>query len=395
MSHGEIPLPVLGTTSSALSGGVTRGPRPDWLRVRLPSGPNWARLRGLLRSKSLHTVCEEARCPNLAECWGEGTATFMILGDVCTRSCRFCAVTSGRPTGLDLEEPERVAEAVEAMGLRHAVITSVNRDDLGDGGARIFAETIRAVRRRMPETTVETLIPDFRGDRKALGIVMAAAPEILNHNVETVPRLYRRVRPGARYRWSLGILEEAKRLRPDALTKTGVMLGLGETADELDALMEDLVASGVDILTAGQYLRPTPNHLPVERYVPPAEFDDLAARGRAIGLRHVEAGPLVRSSYHAANQVPGDARSAASQSIQPVDKVTRHSSGDASRLNAPLRCAPGRSSLRIGRNTPGIPPSRAAPTGRTGSAGRRPAPTGRTGRENWATLGAHATSSTD
>lgn len=315
MNRQEIPLPVLGTNSPPQPG-VPRGPRPEWLRVRLPSGPVWSRLRRLIRAKSLHTVCEEARCPNLAECWGEGTATFMILGDVCTRSCRFCAVTSGRPVGLDLEEPERVADAVEAMGLRHAVITSVNRDDQADGGARVFAATIRAVRRRMPETTIETLIPDFRGDLDVLRIVMEAAPEILNHNVETVPRLYRRVRPGARYAWSLGILEEAKKLRPKALTKTGVMLGLGETAEELDALMEDLVGIGVDVLTAGQYLRPTTNHLPVERYIPPEEFDDLAARGRAIGLRHVEAGPLVRSSYHAANQIPAEAPAAATRSVQ-------------------------------------------------------------------------------
>ena len=301
MNPGEIPLPVLGSGPNPVP---QRGPRPEWLRVRLPSGPTWARLRKLLRTRELHTVCEEARCPNLAECWGEGTATFMILGDICTRACRFCAVTTGRPIGLDEEEPERVADAVEAMDLRHAVITSVNRDDLDDGGARIFAETIRAVRRRMPETTVETLIPDFKGDLGALRTVLDARPEILNHNVETVPRLYKRVRPGARYRWSLALLEEAKRVRPEALTKTGIMLGLGETAAELDALMDDLAAIRVDILTAGQYLRPTPAHLPVERYVPPAEFDALAARGRARGLRHVEAGPLVRSSYHAANQIP-------------------------------------------------------------------------------------------
>ncbi len=307
MSAGEIPLPVVGGGPGAP---IPEGRRPDWLRVRLPAGPTWSRLRKLLRASDLHTVCEEARCPNLAECWGEGTATFMILGDICTRACRFCAVTTGRPTGLDLEEPRRVADAVEVMGLRHAVITSVNRDDLEDAGARIFAETIQTVRRRTPGTTVETLIPDFRGDLKALGTVMAAGPEILNHNIETVPRLYRRVRPGARYRWSLAILEEAKRLRPEALTKTGVMLGLGETAEELDAVIRDLVGIGVDILTAGQYLRPTPAHLPVERYVPPEEFDALAARGRALGLRHVEAGPLVRSSYHAANQIPQDAPAA-------------------------------------------------------------------------------------
>ncbi|MDE3260440.1 MAG: lipoyl synthase [Acidobacteriota bacterium] len=281
-----------------------RRPRPDWLRVRVPSGPTWGRLRSLLREKNLHTVCEEARCPNVAECWGQGTATFMILGDICTRACRFCAVTTGRPTGLDLEEPERVADAVELMDLRHAVITSVNRDDLADGGAGIFAETIRAVRRRCPDTTVEVLIPDFQGDWAALAIVMEEDPEILNHNVETVPRLYKAVRPGARYQRSLDLLRRAKELRPGALTKTGVMLGLGETAEELDALMEDLVRNSVDILTAGQYLQPTPAHLPVERFVPPDEFRAVAERGKAMGLRHVEAGPLVRSSYHAANQIP-------------------------------------------------------------------------------------------
>ena len=281
-----------------------RRPRPDWLRVRVPAGPTWGRLRSLLREKNLHTVCEEARCPNVAECWGQGTATFMILGDICTRACRFCAVTTGRPVGLDLEEPERVADAVELMELRHAVITSVNRDDLADGGAGIFAETIRAVRRRCPDTTVEVLIPDFQGDWAALAVVMEEQPEILNHNVETVPRLYKAVRPGARYQRSLDLLRRAKELRPGALTKTGVMLGLGETAAELDALMEDLVRNSVDILTAGQYLQPTPAHLPVERFVPPEEFRAVAERGKARGLRHVEAGPLVRSSYHAANQIP-------------------------------------------------------------------------------------------
>lgn len=307
MTNAVVPLPVIGSGLSPTAGAgpkPARSPRPDWLKVRVPSGPAWARLRRLLREKNLHTVCEEARCPNVAECWGQGTATFMILGDICTRACRFCAVTTGRPVGLDLEEPERVADAVELMGLRHAVITSVNRDDLADGGAGIFAETIRAVRRRCPETTVEVLIPDFQGDAAALAIVMAEAPEVLNHNVETVPRLYKAVRPGARYQRSLDLLCRAKELRPEALTKTGVMLGLGETADELDSLMADLVRNSVDILTAGQYLQPTPAHLPVERFVPPDEFRAVAERGKAIGLRHVEAGPLVRSSYHAANQIP-------------------------------------------------------------------------------------------
>ena len=309
MTGAAVPLPVIGAGLSPAAGAGSkpaRHPRPDWLKVRVPSGPAWARLRKLLREKNLHTVCEEARCPNVAECWGQGTATFMILGDICTRACRFCAVTTGRPVGLDLEEPERVADAVELMDLRHAVITSVNRDDLADGGAGIFAETIRAVRRRCPETTVEVLIPDFQGNAAALAIVMEEAPEILNHNVETVPRLYKAVRPGARYQRSLDLLRHAKELRPEAITKTGVMLGLGETAGELDSLMTDLVRNSVDILTAGQYLQPTPAHLPVERFVPPDEFRAVAARGKAIGLRHVEAGPLVRSSYHAANQIPQD-----------------------------------------------------------------------------------------
>ena len=309
MTGAAVPLPVIGAGLSPAAGAGSkpaRHPRPDWLKVRVPSGPAWARLRKLLREKNLHTVCEEARCPNVAECWGQGTATFMILGDICTRACRFCAVTTGRPVGLDLEEPERVADAVELMDLRHAVITSVNRDDLADGGAGIFAETIRAVRRRCPETTVEVLIPDFQGNAAALAIVMEEAPEILNHNVETVPRLYKAVRPGARYQRSLDLLRRAKELRPEAITKTGVMLGLGETAGELDSLMTDLVRNSVDILTAGQYLQPTPAHLPVERFVPPDEFRAVAARGKAIGLRHVEAGPLVRSSYHAANQIPQD-----------------------------------------------------------------------------------------
>ncbi len=243
----------------------------------------------------------------MAECWGEGTATFMILGDVCTRACGFCAVTTGLPEGLDHGEPERVARAVEVMGLRHAVITSVNRDDLPDGGAGIFAATIRAVRARCPGTTIEVLIPDFQGVDEALDRVMDEAPEILNHNVETVPRLYRRVRPGARYRRSLELLARAKGRSSGVITKTGVMLGLGETESELDEVMRDLVDIRVDILTAGQYLQPTRKHLPVARFVPPPEFDALARRGRAMGLRHVEAGPLVRSSYHAANQIPAQA----------------------------------------------------------------------------------------
>ncbi len=261
-----------------------------------------------MRGLDLHTVCEEAHCPNIGECWEAGTATFMILGDVCTRRCGFCAVKTGRPQTLDLAEPERVAEAVERMGLAHAVITSVNRDELPDGGSTIFAETIRAIRRRTPQTSVEVLIPDFLGDEAALVRVLEAGPDILNHNTETVPRLYREVRPSARYGRTLELLARARRWS-DAktggrmLVKSGLMLGLGETPDELRATMRDLVAAGCDILTLGQYLRPTLQHLPVRRYVPPAEFEQYRVEGLAMGFRHVESGPLVRSSYHAREQV--------------------------------------------------------------------------------------------
>jgi lipoic acid synthetase len=273
--------------------------------VRLPSGENYFRLKGVLRGLSLNTVCEEARCPNVAECWGQGTATFMILGDVCTRACGFCAVKTGLPQYLDRDEPARVAEAVSAMGLAHAVVTSVNRDELRDGGASIFAATIEAIRSRCPETTIEVLIPDFKGSRESLETVLAAGPDILNHNVETVPRLYKRVRPGASYAQSVELLRRVKEISPDTLSKTGMMLGLGEGADEVEAVMRELASeAGVEVLTLGQYLQPTPEHLPVVRFVHPDEFRELARRGTEIGFRHVEAGPLVRSSYHAANQVP-------------------------------------------------------------------------------------------
>ncbi len=284
---------------------MTRSPRPDWLKVRLPTGDDYFRLKGIMRDKGLHTVCEEARCPNVAECWGQGTATFMILGDVCTRSCGFCAVKTGLPQFLDRDEPGRVADAVEAMGLTHAVITSVNRDELPDGGAEIFARTIEAVRDRMPETSIEVLIPDFKGSRSSLETVLGARPEILNHNVETVPRLYRHVRPGAIFAQSVELLRRVKEISTDIVSKTGVMLGLGESLDEVEAVMRELVdEAGVDVFTIGQYLQPTKEHLPVERFVHPDEFKELAERGRAIGFRHVESGPLVRSSYHAANQIP-------------------------------------------------------------------------------------------
>jgi lipoic acid synthetase len=284
---------------------VTRSPRPDWLKVRLPSGESYFRLKGILRGLSLNTVCEEARCPNVAECWGQGTATFMILGDTCTRACGFCAVKTGLPQYLDLEEPARVAEAVSAMGLAHAVVTSVNRDELRDGGASVFAATIEAIRARCPETTIEVLIPDFKGSRASLETVLAARPDILNHNVETVPALYKRVRPGANYAQSVELLQRVKEIAPGTLSKTGMMLGLGESWSEVEAVMEELASgAAVDILTLGQYLQPTPEHLPVARFVHPDEFRELARRGRQLGLRHVESGPLVRSSYHAASQVP-------------------------------------------------------------------------------------------
>jgi lipoic acid synthetase len=284
---------------------TVRVARPDWLKVRLPSGENYLRLKALMSRLKLNTVCEEARCPNVAECWGQGTATFMILGDICTRACGFCAVTTGRPTGLDLGEPERVAQAVAAMGLRHAVVTSVNRDELADGGAFLFARTIKAIRRRSASTTIEVLIPDFKGMRASLATVLAAEPDILNHNVETVPRLYKRVRPGANYRQSLELLGRAKEISPTVISKTGIMVGLGEKKPEILEVMGELVGlAGVDILTIGQYLQPTAAHLPVERFYHPDEFRELARLGTQLGFRHVESGPLVRSSYHAANQVP-------------------------------------------------------------------------------------------
>ena len=277
--------------------------RPEWLKVRLPTGPTYENLRRLMRSKELHTVCEEAHCPNMAECWGAGTATFMILGDTCTRSCGFCAVKTGRPGVVDVDEPQRVGEAVAQMALGHAVVTSVNRDELPDGGAAIFAETIREIRRQSPSTTVEVLIPDFVGRPESLDAVLAARPEILNHNVETVPRLYPRVRPQARYERSLEVLRRTKQRAPDLVCKSGIMVGLGETLDEVVATMRDIASQGTDILTVGQYLRPSPVHLPIERYWTPSEFDELRDTGMTMGFRHVEAGPLVRSSYHAERHV--------------------------------------------------------------------------------------------
>jgi lipoic acid synthetase len=277
--------------------------RPEWLKVRLPMGPQVEELRRLMRSKSLHTVCEEAHCPNMAECWGAGTATFMILGDTCTRSCGFCAVKTGRPAALDQEEPAHVGDAVARMGIKHAVVTSVNRDELEDGGAAIFASTIREIRRRSPGTTVEVLIPDFRGAVDALETVLAAAPEVLAHNVETVARLYPRVRPQAAYPRSLEVLRRTKERAPDRVCKTGIMLGLGETEGEVLETLRDIRAQGTDVVTIGQYLRPSPVHLPIERYWTPAEFATFRDAGIAMGYKHVESGPLVRSSYHAERSV--------------------------------------------------------------------------------------------
>ncbi len=274
--------------------------RPDWLKVRVPLGERFSELKHLMEGQRLNTVCEEARCPNIAECWNAGTATFMILGDICTRSCGFCAVATGRPGKLDLDEPFRVAEAIRAMEIRHAVITSVNRDELADGGAAIFAETIRQARLVNPSITVEVLIPDLRGIRWALDILLAARPDILNHNTETVPRLYPEVRPQAKYERSLDIIRWSK--EAGMVTKSGLMLGLGERIEEVLCVMEDLRGAGCDILTLGQYLQPTKGHVPVERYVHPDEFRWLKGKGLGIGFRHVEAGPLVRSSYHAAEQ---------------------------------------------------------------------------------------------
>jgi lipoyl synthase len=273
--------------------------RPGWLRAPAPVGRNYQELKALIGRLRLHTVCESAACPNVGECWNHRTATFMILGNVCTRRCGFCAVEKGVPLPVDYDEPERVAEAVEAMGLKFAVITSVNRDDRADGGAELFALTIQAIRRRVAGCGVETLVPDFQGSREAMAEVMEAAPDVLNHNTETVPRLYRQVRPGARYERSLEMLACAKRLAPGIPTKSGLMLGLGERADEVLTVMRDLRTHQVDILTIGQYLRPSPRHLPIIRYVTPEEFAEFRRAGLELGFAHVESGPLVRSSYHA------------------------------------------------------------------------------------------------
>jgi lipoic acid synthetase len=279
-----------------------REPKPAWLKVRAPGSERYLRLKDVMRSLHLHTVCEEARCPNIGECWDHGTATFMILGDICTRACAYCAIAHGRPSELDLAEPSRVADAVERMGLRHAVITSVDRDDLADGGAGVFADTIRQTRARVPACRIEVLIPDFQGLESALRTVLDAGPDVLNHNIETVPRLYRMARSGGKYERSLELLDRARRWRPSAPTKTGLMVGLGEEPSEVLRVFDDLCRAGVSILTIGQYLRPSPSHAPMARYYHPDEFAELKRQALARGFVHVESGPLVRSSYHAHEQ---------------------------------------------------------------------------------------------
>jgi lipoic acid synthetase len=277
--------------------------KPGWLKVKAPGGPNYLRLKQMMRELDLHTVCEEAHCPNVGECWEHGTATFMILGDVCTRNCAYCAVAHGRPPKFDPAEPDRVAEACAQMQLRHVVLTSVDRDDLPDFGAWAFAETIRQIKDRLPEASVEVLVPDFQGKEDSIRTVLEARPDIYNHNTETVPRLYKKCRPGGRYERVMNIFTTAKRLAPDIPTKTGIILGMGETNEEVVQTMKDLRAVDVDILTLGQYLRPSDSHVSLDRYVTPAEFRWFYEVGMALGFRHVESGPLVRSSYHAWEQV--------------------------------------------------------------------------------------------
>ena len=277
--------------------------KPGWLKVRAPGGPNYLRLKQLMRELDLHTVCEEAHCPNVGECWEHGTATFMILGDVCTRNCAYCAVAHGRPPKFDPAEPERVAQAVAEMRLQHAVITSVDRDDLPDFGAWAFAETIRQINQRVPNCSVEVLVPDFQGDEEAIQTVLSASPDIYNHNTETVPRLYKKCRPGGRYERVMRIFTAAKRIAPHIPTKSGIILGMGETNEEVIAVLRDLREVDVDIITLGQYLRPSESHIKLDRYVTPDEFRMLREEGMAMGFRHVESGPLVRSSYHAWEQV--------------------------------------------------------------------------------------------
>ena len=300
-----------------------RPPKPAWLKVRAPGSPSYLRLKGLMRELNLHTVCEEARCPNIGECWEQGTATFMILGDVCTRACAYCAVEHGRPAPLDAAEPERVANAIQLLGLNYVVITSVDRDDVEDGGASIFAETIRQTRDRLPSCRIEVLIPDFQGDEAALRTVLDARPDVLNHNTETVPRLYRMARSGGRYPRTLELLDRARHYAPGIPTKSGVMVGLGEEKDELVATFRDLRDVGCAILTIGQYLRPTPSHAPMTRYYHPQEFHDLKAIALELGFVHVDSGPLVRSSYHAQETAEGYQRTVTSNASVTVSGSDR------------------------------------------------------------------------
>jgi lipoic acid synthetase len=302
------PMELVPLTVSRPGSSVTPSPgrsarKPSWLKVKAPGGPTYVEVRRLMRDLQLHTVCEEAHCPNIGECWEHRAATFIILGDVCTRNCAYCAIAHGTPAPYDPEEPARLADAVAHMGLAHVVITSVDRDDLPNGGAEAFAQCVLEIRRRLPATSVELLIPDFKGSDDALQIVVDVRPDILNHNLETVERLYRIARPGGRYPRALRLLRRAKEMAPDLLTKSGLICGLGEDWDELLVAMRDLREQDVDILTLGQYLRPSAGHLPVARFYTPAEFADLRRAGLAMGYRHVESGPLVRSSYHAWEQV--------------------------------------------------------------------------------------------
>ncbi len=298
----DAPLRFLKPLARRSPGAGGREPKPEWLKVRAPGSENYLRLKGIMKELRLNTVCEDAHCPNIGECWHHGTATFMILGDICTRACSYCAVTHGRPNELDLAEPRRVAEAIERLALQYAVITSVDRDDLADGGASIFADTIRETRARVPHARIEVLIPDFQGVESSLRAVLDAGPDVLNHNIETVPRLYRMARSGGRYPRSLELLDRSRRYTPEIATKTGIMVGLGEETHEVLAVFDDLRRVGVSILTIGQYLRPSPHHAPMSRYYHPDEFAELKRRALAKGFVHVESGPLVRSSYHAHEQ---------------------------------------------------------------------------------------------
>ncbi|MFD0588605.1 lipoyl synthase [Paenibacillus sp. GCM10027627] len=308
--------------------------KPDWLRIKLTTEGNYAEIKEMMRGKTLHTVCEEARCPNIYECWSNRTATFMILGDICTRACRFCAVKTGMPTELDTAEPERVAEAAEQMGLQHCVVTSVARDDLKDGGASIFAATIKAIRKRLPFCRVEVLIPDFMGNWDALQVVMDANPDILNHNIETVSRMSNRVRAKAKYDRSLELLKRAKEMKPKIPTKSSIMLGVGEEWDEILEAMDDLRAVDCNILTLGQYLQPTPKHMPIVRYVHPDEFAKLKEEGKKRGFRHVESGPLVRSSYHAHEQTDSAYAAMESETLSPGYNLESASSGSCASAGA-------------------------------------------------------------